>query len=102
MSKDIMVPAQIRAARALLDWSQEQLATAAEVGLSTVRDVEGERRPADTAAVTDIRRALENAGIVFVAGTPKLGPGVHFVAGRPQVIRPPTTMTIWDGMPFVV
>ena len=33
----LVVPAQIRAGRALLDWSQEQLATAAEVGLSTIR-----------------------------------------------------------------
>ena len=33
----LVVPAQIRAGRALLDWSQEQLATAAEVGLSCWR-----------------------------------------------------------------
>ena len=102
MNKDIIIPAQIRAARALLEWSQEQLAAAAEVGLSTVRDIESQRRPLDTAAAGEIRRALENAGVIFVSGGPEAGPGVRFVANRPHVIRPPTTMTIWDGLPFVV
>lgn len=101
-STQVIIPAQIRAARALLDWSQERLASAAGVGVSTVRDVESERRPLDTAAAADIRRALENGGVRFVAGSPTEGPGVRLVAGRPSVIRSPTVMTMWDGMPFVV
>jgi hypothetical protein len=103
MSKaQIVIPAQIRAARALLEWSQEKLASEAAVGLSTVRDVESQRRQLETAAATEIRRALENAGVIFVSGTSTEGPGVRFVAGRPHVIKPPTTMTMWDGLPFVV
>lgn len=98
----IIIPAQIRAARALLEWSQEKLASEAGVGLSTVRDVESQRRQLETAAATEICRALENAGVIFVSGTSKEGPGVRIVAGRPHVIRPPTTMTMWDGLPFVV
>jgi hypothetical protein len=27
---------------------------------------------------------------------------VRFVAGRPRIIKPPTAMTEWDGLPFVV
>ena len=99
---EIIIPAQIRAARALLEWSQEELADKAEVGLSTVRDVESERRPLDTAAATEICRALQNAGVIFESGTANIGPGVRLVAGRPHVIRPPTVMTMWDGFPFVV
>jgi transcriptional regulator with XRE-family HTH domain len=99
---EIIIPAQIRAARALLEWSQEELAAKAGVGLSTVRDVESQRRALDTAGAAEICRALQNAGVIFVPGAPTAGPGVRFVAGRPHVIRPPTVMTMWDGLPFVV
>jgi transcriptional regulator with XRE-family HTH domain len=102
MNKEIIIPAQVRAARALLEWSQEQLADEAEVGLSTVREVESQRRPLDTAAAREICRALQNAGVIFVPGGDTEGPGVRFVAGRPHVIRLPTVMTMWDGLPFVV
>jgi transcriptional regulator with XRE-family HTH domain len=102
MEKPVIIPAQIRAGRALLEWSQEQLAEAAGVGLSTVRDVESERRPLDTSAAAEIRRALENENVIFVAGNPDAGPGVRFGAGRPNVIKLPTVMTMWDGLPFIV
>jgi transcriptional regulator with XRE-family HTH domain len=102
MSEDIVVPAQIRAGRALLGWSQEELASEAGVGLSTVRDIESQRRALDTASACEIRRALQNAGVIFIAGEAKFGPGVRFVTGRPHVIKPPTVMTEWDGLPFVV
>jgi DNA-binding XRE family transcriptional regulator len=102
MKRQIIVPAQIRAARAMLEWSQEDLAEKSEVSLSTVRDVESQRRPLDTSAAAEIHRTLENAGVIFIPGSPDAGPGVRLVAGRPQVIRPPTVMTMWDGLPFAV
>jgi transcriptional regulator with XRE-family HTH domain len=55
---------QIKAARALLDWSQEELAKASDVSLSTVRNFENGfclRRD----LVTQIRKALEKAGVEF-------------------------------------
>jgi transcriptional regulator with XRE-family HTH domain len=55
MNNDLVTPAQIRAGRALLEWSQEKLAREARVGISTVRDIESEKRAADTNAVTSIR-----------------------------------------------
>jgi DNA-binding transcriptional regulator YiaG len=58
-----MSPTQCRAARALLDWSQPQLAEAARVGLSTVVDFERERREVSKKAKRAIRLALENAGV---------------------------------------
>lgn len=98
---EIVIAAQVRAARALLDWSQTQLADAAGVGVTTVRDIESERRPAETGAMREIRRVLENEGVLFVPGAPGGGPGVRFVAGRPHVVRQPV-MTIYEGMFFGV
>jgi len=102
MNGDVIIPAQIRAGRALLGWSQEQLANEAGVGLSTVRDTEGERRAADTAAVSSIRKALSNGGMVFIPGRKSEGPGVRLVADRPNVIRRPTTVQQYEGIPFSV
>ena len=65
---DSMTPTQCRAARALLDWSQPQLAETAGVGLSTVVDFERERRNVSARAVRSIRLALENAGVMFLGG----------------------------------
>ncbi len=60
-------PAQCRAARALLDWSQAQLATACKVATKTLADFErGNRTPYDRTLV-DIRAALEAAGVEFIA-----------------------------------
>ncbi len=61
-----MTPAQCRAARAWLSWSQDDLAKAASVGLSTVKDFEGERRKPIPATQMAMRVALEAAGIGFV------------------------------------
>ena len=45
MEKEVIItPAQIRGARALLDWSQNQLAKATGISLTTIRDYEKERR----------------------------------------------------------
>jgi DNA-binding XRE family transcriptional regulator len=102
MNSFAITPAQIRAGRALLEWSQEQLAQEAEVGLSTVRDVEGGKRAADTAAVASIRRALWNAGVVFVAGGSDRGAGVRLASHWPNIVRRPTTMQMFEGMPFTM
>jgi transcriptional regulator with XRE-family HTH domain len=61
-----MTPAQSRAARSLLDMTQSQLASSAELGLSTVVDFERERRPVSEEAAKALHRALEKAGIEFI------------------------------------
>ena len=60
-----MTPAQSRAARALLDMTQSELAAAAGLGLSTVVDFEKERRQVSSDAVEAMQDALELAGIAF-------------------------------------
>jgi DNA-binding transcriptional regulator YiaG len=62
-----MTPAQCRAARALVDLTQPQLAKAADLGLSTVYDFEKDRRAVSSEAVAAIRAALESAGVEFIA-----------------------------------
>ena len=102
MQKTIVIPAQIRAGRALLDWSQDDLAKAAEVALTSVRDLESQKRAADSGTAAAVRRTLENEGIEFLPGTAHSGPGVRLVGNRPNLVRRPTTMTKWDGMPFTI
>lgn len=63
-----MTSAQCRAARALLDWTQTEMAAAAGLGLSTVVDFERERRQVSDDAITAMRRALEKAGVEFTNG----------------------------------
>jgi transcriptional regulator with XRE-family HTH domain len=62
----ILLPQQSRGARGLLNWTQSELAKAATVGLSTIKNFESERRETTPANVNAIRRALEDAGVVFV------------------------------------
>ena len=61
-----MNPAQCRAARALLNIKQPDLAAWAEIGLSTVVDFERERRQVAAPSVAAIKRALEEAGVEFI------------------------------------
>src|SRR5580692_3840122 len=62
----MITPAQCRAARALLDWSQQQLAAAAKVGVVTVRQFEGGGAQPRRATLDVLFRALEAAGIAFI------------------------------------
>jgi DNA-binding transcriptional regulator YiaG len=61
-----MTPEQCRAARGWLDWSQDDLASAAHVSLSTVRDFEKGRHIPIANNLAAMKAALEVQGIVFV------------------------------------
>jgi len=61
-----VLPVQVRAARGLVGWSQEQLAEHAKVGLSTVRDFEAGRRQPMRNNLEAIAAALEAAGVQFI------------------------------------
>jgi transcriptional regulator with XRE-family HTH domain len=72
-------PAQCRAARALIGWSQDQLAVASKVAKATIANFElGKRAPYDR-TLADIRAALERAGIEFTNGE---APGVRMPKDR--------------------
>lgn len=70
---------QLRAARALLDWSQDQLAEKSGVGVATVRRLEGQSGKLRTYSETlwKLQTALEEAGVIFIPEEDGLGPGVR-------------------------
>lgn len=70
---------QIRAARGLLNWSRDDLAAAAGLGLSTVQRMEnGEGLARGHAAnVWALQAALEAAGVVLLPADETGGPGVR-------------------------
>ena len=68
--------AQCRAARALLNLSQAQLAEMSRVATKTVADFEREARTPYDRTLADIRSALEAAGVEFIPENGG-GPGVR-------------------------
>lgn len=62
----VLLAAQCRAARALLQWSPEQLTQAAAVDSQTLREFEARFRRPDIATRQRLRIALEDAGVVFI------------------------------------
>lgn len=77
----MLTSSQIRAARALLGWSQPALAKAAGLSLPTIVRMESQLGPGRSSAanVDAVRRALESAGVQFLdADDANLaGPGVR-------------------------
>ena len=72
----MLTPEQSRAARGLVEWSQEELASRANLGPSTIRDFEKGRRVPTINNLAAIQRALEAAGVVFISQNGG-GPGVR-------------------------
>ncbi len=71
-----LTPAQARAARGLLNWSQSTLEEKAKVAKKTIADFErGERTPY-ARTLDAIQAALEAAGVIFVPENGE-GPGVR-------------------------
>jgi transcriptional regulator with XRE-family HTH domain len=73
---DNITPGQCKAARALLELTQGELADAASLGLSTIVDFEKQRRQVSLEAVRAIRQALATRGVEFIDENGG-GPGVR-------------------------
>jgi ribosome-binding protein aMBF1 (putative translation factor) len=73
-----LTSAQIRAARGLVRWSAEDLASEARLGLATIRRAEQSEMQTSLTAANDlaIRRTLETAGVEFIDENGG-GPGVR-------------------------
>ena len=81
-----LTPAQARAARALLGWSQKDLAAKAGVAEPTVTQFErGNRRNPSRAVLWAMRTVLETAGVEFIAQGAASPPG----GGDGGRLRPP-------------
>jgi transcriptional regulator with XRE-family HTH domain len=75
-----ITPAQCRAARGLLGWSQEQLAVKAKVAKATIANFELEKRKPYDRTLDDLATGLESAGVEFIAENGG-GPGVRMRKG---------------------
>ncbi len=75
-SSAMMTAMQCRAARGLIDWTQDRLAIEAGVSAFTVRNFEGGKTEPTRATLEVIRRAFEKAGITFIDGDE---PGVKLI-----------------------
>lgn len=75
----LVINRQIKAARSLIGWEQDELARLSGVAISTVRRLESLNGSIEARirTIEKIRRAFENAGIEFI-GDPN--PGVRLKA----------------------
>lgn len=82
----MLTAAQIRAARAMLGWSQPALAKESGVSLPTIVRMESRLGPGRSSAanVDSVRRALEKAGVLFLEADDAnaVGPGVRLKQNR--------------------
>jgi hypothetical protein len=78
MKGAVLSSAQIRAARALLRWSAEDLARESALGVNTIRRAEVAEEGISLTAANNlaIRRAFENAGVELIDENGG-GPGVR-------------------------
>jgi transcriptional regulator with XRE-family HTH domain len=72
----MITASQCRAARGLLDWTQQELADAAKIGVATVRLFEGGETETRQATLVVLRQAFEVAGVEFIDENGG-GPGVR-------------------------
>lgn len=73
----MLTPAQVRAARALLNWTQEDLAQATKLFVGTIKEFEQERSNPKRSTLLDMERALKKAGVEFIEPEGGKGPGVR-------------------------
>lgn len=73
---NLLTPEQCRAARGLLDWTQEELACRAGISRGTVREFERLRHLLQRATAAQIVRAFELAGVELIPAG-EAGPGVR-------------------------
>lgn len=74
----MVTAAQIRAARALLGWSQQELADKAIVSVNAVNRLERELVDTKTSTLAAVEKALQRAGVEFIPAAEQ-GEGVRFL-----------------------
>jgi predicted transcriptional regulator len=62
----MLTPDQLRAARALVKWSREDLATKSGVATVTIKGFELLGADSKISTLSKLRRALEDAGVEFI------------------------------------
>jgi len=80
----MLEPAQVRAARALLGWRQEDLSNAAGVGTATIQRIEKSQHPITgyISTLVRIQAAFEHAGVLFTDEDEVGGFGVRMAKNK--------------------
>ncbi len=78
----MVTPRQIRAARALLGWSQQELADRAIVSVNALARLESGRVDSRLSTLAAVQKTLAKAGVEFLPADEK-GEGVRF--SRPDL-----------------
>lgn len=75
----MLEPAQIRAARALLGWRQQDLSKASGVGTATIQRIEKNNSPITgyVSTLVRIQAAFEDAGVLFIDDDETAGIGLR-------------------------
>jgi transcriptional regulator with XRE-family HTH domain len=76
-----MTPSHCRAARGLLNWNQDDVASAARVSIVTVRNFENGKSVPQRATLDVMQRAFEAEGIQFLPEDGENGLGVRLRKG---------------------
>jgi transcriptional regulator with XRE-family HTH domain len=79
-------PSQCRAARALLNWSQDELSERAGVSKRTIADLELGAHFATERTSNALQETLEASGVVFIPANGG-GPGVRLSMALPRLVR---------------
>jgi hypothetical protein len=88
----VITAAQCRAARALIEWSVDELAQASRVDTKTITDFELRYRAPSEADKRRIRVALEDGGVIFIPENGG-GAGVRLKFSRREV----RAINRWEG-----
>jgi transcriptional regulator with XRE-family HTH domain len=80
----MLAPAQIRAARALLGWRQEDLSKASGVGTATIQRIEKSNQSVTgyVSTIVRIQDAFEDAGVLFIEDDEAGGIGLRLTKKR--------------------
>ena len=89
----VLAAAQCRAARALIEWSVEELSRVSHVGVQTIIDFEAKFRAPAEDIKRRMRDALEEGGVIFIAENSGGGAGVRLKFGRREV----RAINRWEG-----
>jgi transcriptional regulator with XRE-family HTH domain len=75
----MLISRQIKAARSLLGWSQNDLAKRTDLKVPTIKRMESGDGPIKgiTTNVWNVQKALEDGGVRFIDADEKDGPGVR-------------------------
>lgn len=92
----MITASQIRAARALLDWSQSELAERAKLTQATIANIEVEKHQPSKTTITALEHTFQSVGIEFLAN------GVRQVRGITQFVGNDAILRLFENVYFTL